>query len=86
MILEQLTITKNNSYDPIPTGYKGQIRIKGKYGAIELSLNHELSAKILAIIGNNAVDSAKELAENLSADVFTVPAIAGKSDDLLGHY
>lgn len=79
MILDQLSITKNTTYDPNPSGYKGHIRFRGAYGAIELALNHELSAQILAIVGNNAVDSAKQLAQNLSTDVFTVPALESKS-------
>lgn len=79
MILEYLSITKNSNYDPNPNGYKGSISFKGAFGKIELALNHELSTQILALVGNNAVDSAKQLAQNLSADVFTVPALESKS-------
>lgn len=78
MILEYLTITKNSSYDPNPNGYKGSIKLKGTYGTIELALNHDLSTQILAIVGNNAVDSARQIAQNLTADVFTVPALESK--------
>lgn len=79
MILEDLQIHKNQSYDANPNGYTGRIKFKGQYGTIELALNHELSTKILAIVGANAVESAKELAHNLSADVFSVPALEVKS-------
>jgi len=82
MILEELTIRRNQNYDPNPTGYKGQIRFKGQYGAIELALNHEVSSQILAIVGANAVETTRQIAQNLSADVFNVPAIEEKPESL----
>lgn len=78
MILEQLTITKNSSYSPNPDGFSGQLRFKSQYGAIELQLTPDLSAKILAVVGANAVEASKQIAQNLSADVFSVPAIESK--------
>lgn len=78
MIVERLEITKNMRYEANPNGYKGRIRFSGEHGEIELALSHELSTKILAIVGQNAVDFAKDLATNLAADVFTAPALEAK--------
>lgn len=73
MILDSLTIRRNQSYDTNPAGYTGSLRLQNRYGAIELALNEQVSAKILAVIGDSAVESAKDIAQQLSATVFSQP-------------
>ena len=78
MILESLTITKNQSYEANPDGYRGYLRFRNTYGAIELTLNEETSAKILTVVGASAVESAKLIAGQLSSSVFAQTALPKK--------
>lgn len=78
MILEQLDITKNSSYHANPDGYTGRLRFKNAYGHVELALNGETSARILAVVAGSIVESAKDIATNLTAACVTVPAIESK--------
>lgn len=75
MILEQLSITKNRSYDAQPDGFKGRVKFTNAQGTVELELNHEVSTKILAVVADAVVESAKDIAHNLSANVFTQLAL-----------
>lgn len=51
--------------------YKGVIKFKGSYGSVEIQLTDELSKRVLAVIGENAVEATRELAQKLSGEVFT---------------
>jgi hypothetical protein len=76
MILTQLSIYKNESYQPNPDGYRGTLSFKNQYGDITLQLTPELSAKILALVGENAIEATRAVANNLTAAVFSQPALA----------
>jgi hypothetical protein len=76
VILTSLSIYKNDSYQPNPDGYRGSLSFKNSYGDITLQLTADLSAKILAIVGENAVEAARDIAKNLSAAVFSQPQLA----------
>lgn len=76
MILSTLTITKNQNYEANPDGYKGRLAFQNQYGTVELALNAETSAKILAVVAESVVESAKDIATNLTAACVTVPALA----------
>lgn len=75
MILTSLSINKNESYHPNPDGYRGSLSFKNQYGEISLQLTADLSAKILAIVGENAVEATRDIARNLSAAVFSQPQL-----------
>lgn len=68
MILEQLTIRRNESYETNPGSYRGEIKFKNQYGEIKLHLNEETSKKILAVVAEQMVISSRELATNLTAN------------------
>jgi hypothetical protein len=78
MILSTLTITKNQNYEANPDGYKGRLSFQNAYGTVELALNAETSAKILAVVAESVVESARDIATNLTAACLTVPALTNK--------
>jgi hypothetical protein len=80
MILTSLNIYKNDSYMPNPDGYRGSLSFKNQYGDITLQLTADLSAKILALIGESAVQATRDIAQNLTAAVFSQPALAAPEE------
>lgn len=74
MILEGLEISMRNTWEG-PPGYRGRIKFKNERGTVEIALNDETSRKLLAVVAEQAVESARDIANNLAADVFTHPAL-----------
>lgn len=75
MILESLQINIRAGWEEGAGSYRGLIRFKGQYGTVELALTDEVSKKLLAVVGDAVVDSAREVATSLTADVFAAPRI-----------
>ena len=66
MILQSLTITRNESYQARPGEYTGRLSYKNQYGDISLNLNEQTSKKILDVIAEQMVESSKQLASELT--------------------
>jgi hypothetical protein len=81
MILERLSITKKYSYKKTePLTYEGAIKYANERGEISITLNDETSRKVLAVIADQLVETSKQVAKNLTADVITAnPAITHES-------
>lgn len=69
MILDQLIIMKKQSYEPDPDGYKGTIKFTSTTGKIEVNLSDALSRKILAIISEELVETAKLVGNLLTQEI-----------------
>jgi hypothetical protein len=78
MILKSLVIQRANNWDEKCTGaLVGSIKFKNDSGAIELTLSEEMAQRILAIVADGVVESAKEVATKLTAAllVHSAPAL-----------
>lgn len=67
MILEKLEIERQ-SYGPDKGKFKGSMRFANERSRIEMSLTHDVSERLLKVVGEALVDSAKELATELTSD------------------
>lgn len=71
MKLESLRIRENyGNRDQ----YVGEIEIKGEAGKLALVLNHEQCRKLLDVVADAMVETAKAVAMNLTAECITVAA------------
>jgi hypothetical protein len=66
MILEELRIERQ-AYGVDKGKFKGSMRFANATGRIEMQLTHDLSERLLKIVGESLVDSAKELATTLTS-------------------
>ena len=78
MILENLVIARRNSWENGIGDFRGTLRIKGANGTIELAVDDEVSKRILAVVADSLVIAAKDIAQNLTAEVFTQPSLESK--------
>lgn len=88
IVLKSLTIRDINYYSYTqsgPVAYTGELEFRNGTGEVKLRLNEDLSKKILAVVGANMVESTKELARSLTADVISgvpvLPAPPESHDD-----
>ena len=83
MILKQLTIFRKNSWDEkCNSPLVGSIEFKNDLGSIKLDLSEEMAQKILAIVAEGVVESAKEVASKLTANLLVqgAPALEHRTD------
>lgn len=77
MILEKLDIERQ-AYGADKGKFKGSIRFANEKSRIEMALTHDVSERLLRVVGESLVDSAKELATELSADcIEALPLVDG---------
>lgn len=67
MILEKLEIERQQ-WGTDKGKFKGSIRFANDKSRIEMALTHDVSERLLKVVGESLVDSAKELAGELTAD------------------
>jgi hypothetical protein len=67
MILEDLRIERQ-AYGADKGKFKGSIRFSNDRSKIEMALTHDVSEQLLKVVGDCLVESAKELAMDLTAD------------------
>lgn len=72
----------------IPDTYTGNLSFKGTYGSVTINLTADLSKAVLAAVAGCLVESSKELAEHLTAEVIAgavpvleAPVAAPASED-----
>lgn len=81
LVLKSLSIrdTSYYSYTPsssAPITYVGELEFRGSNGEVKLKLNEDLSKKILAVVADSMVESTKELARGLTAEIISgLPAL-----------
>ena len=68
MRLEALEISVEPSYSDNAGKYKGRVKFSNKGGDITLNLNETLSNRILEVVAEELVLTAKEVATNLTAN------------------
>lgn len=79
-VLQNLSLSIQESYEPNPGAYKGRIKFRGVYGEIEIQLDTKLSAEVLKLCADSLSRATKELASTMTAAVFnSVPAIQDKT-------
>jgi hypothetical protein len=72
MVLKTLSIRDENYYSSSqPPKYTGTIEFRCGNGDINLKLNSDLSQRLLAVVGEAMVESTKEVARNLTAEVLS---------------
>lgn len=77
MILKQLSIFRKSSWDEKCQGpLIGSIEFKNDLGSIKLDLSEEMAQKILAILAESVVESAKEVAMKLTSNLLMQNALA----------
>jgi hypothetical protein len=70
MILQQLTISQVYKYKKDePLRYKGAIKYAGDYGEVSVTLNDETSRRVLAVIADQLVETSREIAQDLTAEI-----------------
>lgn len=75
MQLESLSIQRR-IYGPNEGKLEGEITFKNPRGKVQLVLNDEISQRLLAIVADGVVESSREIAVSLTAQVLTaIPAI-----------
>lgn len=67
MQLERLAISRE-TYGVNKGRYTGAVEFTNQSGKVELNLNHEVSLKILGVVSERLVESAKEIANKLSVE------------------
>lgn len=79
IVLKSLTIRDTNYYGYEPrreVTYTGEFEFHGPSGKVTLKLDESLLKKILAVVAESMVESTKELARTLTADIISgVPAL-----------
>tara|TARA_R110000868_G_scaffold148418_3_gene370368 strand:- start:950 stop:1189 length:240 start_codon:yes stop_codon:yes gene_type:complete len=78
MVLESLSINRRQTWEAGFGAYRGQIKFVNERGSVELTLDDETSRKLLAVVADATVESAKNIATNLTAEVFTQPQLESK--------
>jgi len=77
VILKSLVIQRQNNWDEKCTGaLVGAIKFKNDHGSIELTLSEEMAQKILALVAEGVVESAKEVATKLTSALLVQSAPA----------
>lgn len=77
MILKTLSIFRKNSWDEkCNSPLVGKIEFKNDLGSITLDLSEEMAQKILAVVADGVVESAKEVATKLTSNLLTQSAPA----------
>lgn len=85
MILEALRIDRGyiSAYDRANgtiSPLTGEVTFAGSNGKVQLALNEETSKKILAVVAEQLVESSKELAEKMTAEIIqAAPALLPNS-------
>ena len=78
MQLERLDISRKD-YGPNKGLMEGEITFKNPAGRIQLILNDDTCKKILELCAEGLVDSAKEVANHLTAEIITsMPLLENK--------
>jgi hypothetical protein len=72
MKLESLSVRMIPHYLPNAGNYEGEIVFVGSRGKVQVNLSHLDCGAMFKIVGQGVIDSAKEVAQNLTADVFDV--------------
>lgn len=81
MIVRSIHIRRDGDYGMYGAPVDGSkpfhatIEVQGKTGKVELSLNPDMSAKIVAIIAEEVAAAGRATAEAMTADVFNVVAL-----------
>jgi hypothetical protein len=80
IVLKSLTIRDSNYYSYSsgsgPVAYTGELEFRNGTGEVKLRLNEDLSKKILAVVGESMIESTRDLARSLTADVISgVPVL-----------
>jgi hypothetical protein len=82
MILKQLSIFRKSSWDEkCDSPLVGTIEFKNDLGSIKLELSEEMAQKILAVVAEGVVESAKEVATKLTSNLLmqSAPALEHRS-------
>lgn len=75
MQLESLRLKRSESWQDWK-GYQGEAIFSGKHGKVQLQVSERLSQRILQQCAEEIAAAAREVAENMSADILEqVPAI-----------
>lgn len=67
MILDELKIERERWGDN-KGKFAGSIRFSNSRSSITMALTHDVSERLLKVVGDSLVDSAKELATELTSD------------------
>lgn len=82
MKMKELHIEEIPSYVDSSGNYRGKIKFSGNNGVVEIHLNHERIKKILAVVADALVETSKDVAENLTAEIINqVPMLEGEVSD-----
>lgn len=79
MQLKELNIGLIPSYRSDAGNYEGKIKFVGETGEIVINIDHKFSQEILAVAAESLARSSKELAERMTAEVFTQNLLENKS-------
>lgn len=86
MILKSLSIRRRfvgYGDEPSPeTLFEGSVEFEGRYGSVSCNLNGDTSRAVLAVVADSLVESSKDLADNLTAEIFNGAALAGDDPKL----
>ena len=69
MILNNLYITKNTSWDAFPDRYTGSVTFTSPRGEVKVNVSSTISVKILAILAEEMVTATKEVAAVMTSDI-----------------
>lgn len=79
MILKQLIITRKEKWQDPVMPLQGKAEFAGPKGEITIPLNEVTSQRIVELVSQQLVDSAREVAQLIAADVYSqVPALEHK--------
>ncbi len=83
MILKSLIIQRQNNWDEKCSGaLVGSIKFKNDAGSIELILSEEMAQRILTLVADGVVESAKEVATKLTSALLvqSAPALEHRTE------
>jgi hypothetical protein len=63
-------------YGPDKGTYSGEVKFAGEHGTVNVKLDHALSAEVLKLCAESMTRATKELADNLTAEVFEQAGMA----------
>jgi hypothetical protein len=66
MILRELTITQNQSYETNPGKYKGEVKFESGQGKLHITLDETVSQNLLAYLGPVLVKASAGLANQIT--------------------
>ena len=69
MKLKTLTIRRAASYEHHAGQMTGAVQFEGDTGSITLPLNESICSQIIALCATKMVESTKDLAENMTAEI-----------------